>query len=166
MSSHGAPSPPENLNGAGLRFGVVASRFHQEIVDRLVEGAHDCFQQHGVAVSDITTIRVPGAWELPLAAKVLADRGDLAGVIVLGVVIRGETPHFDFICRACSDQCAALATTWGRPVGFGLLTCNDATQANSRAGGPDGNKGWESAIACLEMCRALDEIAGGGAPST
>ncbi|MEM1249675.1 MAG: 6,7-dimethyl-8-ribityllumazine synthase [Acidobacteriota bacterium] len=158
MSSDGAPESLHGLDGKGLRFGIVAARFHQEIVDRLLEGSLTTFQQHGVAAEDILSVRVPGAWEIPLAVQAMMSRGDLDGVVALGVVIRGETPHFDFICAECSAQCAEIAVRSGRPVGFGLLTCETRGQADARSGGAAGNKGEEAALACLEMTAALRSI--------
>lgn len=159
MSSDGAPESPQDLDGKGLRFGIVAARFHQEIVDRLLEGSLTTFERFGVASDDVLTVRVPGAWEIPVAVQAMLQRGDLHGVVALGVVIRGETPHFDFICAECSAQCAAIAVDTGRPVGFGLLTCETRGQADARSGGAAGNKGEEAALACLEMTAALRLIA-------
>jgi 6,7-dimethyl-8-ribityllumazine synthase len=139
------------LSGAGRKFGIVASRFNSRIVDPLVAGAVDCLLRHGVAAADVRLVRVPGAWEIPGALEELAVPGSLHGLIALGVVIRGETPHFDFICTECSRGIASVTERHRIPVGFGVLTCDNSTQAQERAGGKAGNKGWEAALAALEM---------------
>jgi 6,7-dimethyl-8-ribityllumazine synthase len=143
------------FNGAGRRFAVVAARFNSRIGDLLVAGAVDCLRRHGVAPGDVHVVSVPGAWEIPSALEELAaggkdgDRYD--GLVALGVVIRGETPHFDYICSQCSRGVADVALRHRVPVGFGVLTCDTSEQAVERAGGKAGNKGWEAALAALEM---------------
>jgi len=142
------------LSGAGRRFAIVASRFNARVVEALVTGAVDCLRRHGVEPAAIHLVRVPGAWEIPQAAEELAvagQAGRIDGLIALGVVIRGETPHFDYICSACSGGLARVAERHRLPVGFGVLTCDTAEQAEARAGGKAGNKGWEAAQAALEM---------------
>jgi 6,7-dimethyl-8-ribityllumazine synthase len=139
------------LAGAGRRFGVVAARFNGRIVDALVGGAVDCLLRHGVAAADVRLVRVPGAWEIPQALEELAAAGSLDGLVALGVVVRGETPHFDVICDACSQGAVRVAERHRLPVGFGVLTCETSRQAEERAGGKAGNKGWEAALAALEM---------------
>jgi 6,7-dimethyl-8-ribityllumazine synthase len=139
------------LNGAGKRFGIVASRFNSRIVEPLVAGAVDCLRRHGVEPAGIHLVRVPGAWEIPQAAEELAASGQVDALIAIGVVIRGETPHFDYICSACSRGLASLSKRHRLPVGFGVLTCDTSEQAQERAGGKAGNKGWEAALAALEM---------------
>ena len=142
-----------SLNAAGRRFAIVASRFNSRVVELLVAGAVDCLRRHGA--DDITLVRVPGAWEIPQAAEELAAGGEglpkFDAIVALGVVIRGETPHFDYICSACSRGLASLAKRHRIPVGFGVLTCDTSQQAEERAGGKAGNKGWEAALAALEM---------------
>lgn len=140
-----------SLNGAGRRFAVVASRFNSRIGDQLVAGALECLRRHGVEPADIQLVRVPGAWEIPQAAEVIAAAGKVDALVAVGIVIRGETPHFDYICSACSQGLARVAERHGLPVGFGVLTCDTSEQAQERAGGKAGNKGWEAAIAALEM---------------
>ncbi len=140
-----------SLNGAGRRFAVVASRFNSRIGDQLVAGALECLRRHGVEPGDILLVRVPGAWEIPQAAEEIAVAGKVDGLVAVGVVIRGETPHFDYICSACSQGLARVAERHRLPVGFGVLTCDTSEQAQERAGGKAGNKGWEAAIAALEM---------------
>jgi 6,7-dimethyl-8-ribityllumazine synthase len=139
------------LAGAGRKFGIVASRFNGRIVDLLVAGAVDCLERHGVAAADIRLVRVPGAWEIPAALEELAAPGNLHGLVALGVVIRGETPHFDYICNECTRGVAGVGRRHRIPVGFGVLTCETSEQAQERAGGKAGNKGWEAALAALEM---------------
>lgn len=143
------------LNGAGKRFGIVASRFNSRVVELLVSGAVDCLRRHGVDPGDILVVRVPGAWEIPQAAEELAEPAEgqpkLDGLIALGVVIRGETPHFDYICSQCTRGLGAVSKKHRIPVGFGVLTCDTSQQAEERAGGKAGNKGWEAALAAIEM---------------
>lgn len=139
-----------SLNAAGRRFAIVASRFNSRVVELLVSGAVDCLRRHGA--DDITVVRVPGAWEIPQAAEELAAGEEKYDAIVaLGVVIRGETPHFDYICSSCSRGLASLSKRHRIPVGFGVLTCDTSQQAEERAGGKAGNKGWEAALAALDM---------------
>lgn len=139
------------LSGAGRRFALVASRFNSAVVDQLVAGAVDCLKRHGVDPADLTLVRVPGAWELPFALDRLAARGGFDGLVALGCVIRGETPHFDYVCSGATHGIARVSVDHGVPVGFGLLTCDTTPQAEARAGGKAGNKGWEAALATLEM---------------
>jgi 6,7-dimethyl-8-ribityllumazine synthase len=141
------------LAGAGRRFAIVASRFNSRLADALVAGALDCLLRHGVERGDVQLVRVPGAWEIPQAAAELAAAGDDApdAIIALGVVVRGETPHFDYICAECSRGLGRVAESYRLPVGFGVLTCDTSEQAQERAGGKGGNKGWEAALAALEM---------------
>lgn len=150
------------LNGAGRRFAVVASRFNGRLVDLLVDGAVDCLLRHGVARDAVTVVRVPGAWELPLALEELAAGGQHHGLVALGVVIRGETPHFDYVCAEASRGVADVSARHRIPVGFGLLTCDTSHQAAERAGGKAGNKGWDAAQAALEMAALLQELRSGG----
>ncbi len=152
------------LNGAGKRFGIVASRFNSRVVELLVGGAVDCLRRHGVDPGDILVVRVPGAWEIPQAAEELAEPGEgrpkLDGLIALGVVIRGETPHFDYICSQCTRGLGAVSKKHRIPVGFGVLTCDTSQQAEERAGGKAGNKGWEAALAAVEMADLFARLRG------
>ncbi|MCB1057973.1 MAG: 6,7-dimethyl-8-ribityllumazine synthase [Acidobacteria bacterium] len=139
-----------HLDGSSRRFAIVAARFNGRLVEALVDGAVDCLQRHGVAPEDIHLVRVPGAWEIPDAlSAVAAEKPD--AMVALGIVIRGETPHFDYVCGRCSAGVAAVSDRTGIPVGFGVLTCDTPAQAQERAGGKAGNKGWEAAAAALEM---------------
>lgn len=151
-----------DLHGAGRRFAVVASRFNGRIVELLVVGAVDCLRRHGVEAGDVTVVRVPGAFEIPLALEELAAAGGWDGLVALGVVIRGETPHFDYVCNEASSGIARVARRHRLPVGFGLLTCDTSEQARERAGGKAGNKGWEAAQAALEMANLAGELRGEG----
>jgi 6,7-dimethyl-8-ribityllumazine synthase len=139
------------LDGAGKRFGVVASRWNRRVVDGLLEGALDCLTRHGVDRADIVVVRVPGAWEIPLALEELAQSGQWHGLVALGAVIRGETAHFDYICTECSRGIADVTARHRVAVGFGLLTCETTEQAEARSGDKGDNKGWEAAEAALEM---------------
>lgn len=150
-----------DLAGAGRRFGIVASRFNQRIGEALIAGAADCLRRHGVAADDVLLVTVPGAWEIPQALAAMAPGahppggpgglGKLDAIIALGVVIRGETPHFDYLARECTAGIARAGERLGVPVAYGVLTCDTAEQAEERAGGKAGNKGWEAALAALEM---------------
>lgn len=142
----------------GVRVGLVAARFNGSIVERLLEGARRFLLEHGVREEDLLLVRVPGAWEVPAALDALAATGRVDALIALGVVIRGETPHFDYICNECAAGCARVTAKTAIPVGFGVLTCNDAEQAAARAGGKAGNKGEEAAEAALEMANLLGSL--------
>ena len=135
----------------GQRIGIVVSRFNDLITERLLTGATSCLIDHGVAEGDIDVAWVPGAWELALAARQLVARRECAAVIALGCVIRGDTPHFDFVAGAAATGLTNVSTDIGVPVAFGVLTTDTMEQALARAGGKAGNKGWESALAVLEM---------------
>jgi 6,7-dimethyl-8-ribityllumazine synthase len=148
------------MSGAGRRFGIVASRFNSRIGDLLVAGAVDCLRRHGVEPGDIHLASVPGAWEIPPALEELAVVGKVDGLVAIGVVIRGETPHFDYLCAQASRGIAAVAERHRIPVGFGLLTCDTSEQAAERAGGKAGNKGWEAALAALEMADLFGQLRG------
>ena len=145
-------------NAAGFRFGLVAARFNGSVVERLVGGARETLLENGVAEGDIELIRVPGAWEIPAALDALADTGRFDALVALGAVIRGETPHFDYICNECAAGCARVTARTGLAVGFGVLTCDDGSQAAARAGGKAGNKGREAAEAALEMASLLSSL--------
>lgn len=138
--------------GTGRRFCLVASKFNRPITDRLVEGARRCLISHGTDETDIEVVRVPGAFELPLAVRWVIDAGGVDGVVALGCVIRGETPHFEYVSLGATVGLEAAAREGGLPVGFGVLTTDDPDQARERAGGAKGNKGEEAALAVLDMC--------------
>ena len=135
----------------GDRFALVASRFNEFIVERLVGGATDCILRHGGSEAQIDLIRVPGAFELPMVAQQVARTGQYAGVVVLGAVIRGGTPHFDMIANEVTKGTAQVGLETGVPLIFGVLTTDTVEQAIDRAGTKMGNKGWEAAMSLLEM---------------
>lgn len=137
--------------GAGRRIVVVASRFNEDVVKKLVDGALEALVKHGVSFDDIDVVWVPGAWELPLAARLLLNSERYDGLVAVGAVIRGETAHFDFIATEASRGLADVSAQSETPIGFGLLTCDTDEQAEARAGGSHGNKGWDTAVAVLEM---------------
>jgi 6,7-dimethyl-8-ribityllumazine synthase len=146
------------LEAGGLTFALVASRFNDFIVDRLIGGAVDYLTRHGADPEAITLVRVPGAFEMPLAAKKLAASGAYDAVICLGAVIRGATPHFDFVASECAKGLAQVMLEHAVPVGFGVLTTDSLEQAIERAGSKAGNKGVDAAAAALEMVRVLKQI--------
>jgi 6,7-dimethyl-8-ribityllumazine synthase len=146
------------LNGAGKRIGIVASRFNGRLVERLVEGATDCLLRHGVAPEGVELVRVPGAWEIPVALDALAASGRFDALVALGLVLRGETAHFEFVAGECSRGCAAVALRHRLAVGFGVLTCAESSQAEERSGGKLGNKGWDAALAALEMANLREVL--------
>jgi 6,7-dimethyl-8-ribityllumazine synthase len=153
-----------SASGAGRRFGIVASRYNWEVGELLVEGAVDCLRRHGVEPGNIHLASVPGAWEIPQALEEVAAAGSVDGLVAIGVVIRGETPHFDYICAEASRGIASVAERHRLPVGFGLLTCETFEQARERAGGSAGNKGWEAALAALEMADLFARLRGADRP--
>jgi 6,7-dimethyl-8-ribityllumazine synthase len=139
------------LVGTGLKVGIVAGRFNDFISDKLVSGAEDALKRHGVSEDDVDIAWVPGAFEIPLIAKKMADSGKYDAVITLGAVIRGSTPHFDYVCSETAKGVAAAAMNSGVPVIFGVLTVDSIEQAIERAGTKAGNKGWEAAVSAIEM---------------
>jgi 6,7-dimethyl-8-ribityllumazine synthase len=144
--------------GKSRRFAVLASRFNESITSKLLEGAVDALKRHGVADDDIDVTWVPGAWELPLAARQLITSGRYDGLVAVGAVIRGETPHFDYVAGEASRGLAQVSLDSGCPIGFGVLTCDNLMQANARAGGANGNKGWDAALAALEMADLVGKL--------
>ena len=139
------------LDARGFRFGLVVSRFNEMLTGRLVEGALDCLGRHGALDDDITVVRVPGSWEIPFVAERLAGSGKVDAVIGLGVLIRGATPHFDYIAAEVAKGLAQVGLAKGIPVSFGVLTCDTIEQALERSGTKAGNKGWQAAQAAIEM---------------
>ena len=139
------------LDAKGCRFGLVVSRFNELLTGRLVEGALDCLARHGAREDDIVLVRVPGSWEIPLAAQRLAVTGKVDAVIGLGVLIRGATPHFDYIAAETAKGLASVALSSGIPVSFGVVTSDTLEQALERAGAKAGTKGWQAAQAAIEM---------------
>ena len=146
------------LNAEGLRFTIVATRFNDFIVDRLVGGAVDYLVRHGCKNEDITIVRIPGAFEMPVVCQRVAAKKNCHGIIALGAVIRGATPHFDFVANEATKGLAHVSLESGLPVGFGLLTTDTLEQAIERAGSKAGNKGVEAAAAVLETVRVLEQL--------
>jgi len=138
-----------DLVARGLRVAILASRFNHFIVDRLVEGATDCVRRHGC--EDITLVRAPGAWELPLICQSLVRSGRFDAVVAVGAVIRGSTPHFDYVAGEVTKGLSQVSLSSGIPVSFGVLTVDSIEQAIERAGTKAGNKGWEAASSAIEM---------------
>ncbi len=148
------------LAGEGLNIALVVGRFNAFITERLLEGALDCLRRHGVADTGLTIVRVPGAWEIPLVAKKLAQAGTHDAVICLGAVIRGSTPHFDYVAAEVSKGIAQVSLESGVPILFGILTTDTLEQAVERAGSKAGNKGYAAAEAALEMVNLLKDLGG------
>jgi 6,7-dimethyl-8-ribityllumazine synthase len=147
-----------HLDAGGLRFGLVVSRFNSFICDRLVEGAVDSLVRHGADAANIDIAKVPGAFELPLAAQRLAQSGRYDALICLGAVIRGSTPHFDYVAAEVSKGLASVGLASGLPVAFGVLTTDTIEQAIERAGTKAGNKGFEAAVTAIEMVNFLKKL--------
>ena len=148
-----------NFDAKGKRFAIVVSRFNSFVVDRLLEGAVDTLIRHGnVADDDITVIKVPGAYELPLVAKKAANSGKFDAIIAIGAVIRGGTPHFDFVAGECNKGLAQVCLDSEIPVSFGVITTDSIEQAIDRAGLKVGNKGGEAALSALEMVNVLSQL--------
>jgi 6,7-dimethyl-8-ribityllumazine synthase len=141
------------------KFCVVAARFNERIVEDLVRGALDALKRHGVPDSAVDLVRVPGAFELPLAARKLARTRQYDGLVALGVVIRGATPHFDYVCSECAAGLSRVSLEFDLPIGFGVLTCDTVDQAVERSGVKHGNKGADAALATMEMVSLLRQIA-------
>ena len=153
---------PEILEGKisaeGFRFAILVSRFNDFISSKLVEGAMDALKRHGGKEDQVSLVKVPGAFEIPLAAKKLAESGRFNAIICLGAVIRGSTPHFDYVAAEVSKGIALVALESKIPVTFGVLTTDNLEQAIERAGSKSGNKGWDAAIAAMEMVNLFKEI--------
>ena len=147
-----------NPVGSGRRVAVVASRFNETVTRALVDGALDALVRHGVAFDDIDIVWVPGAWELPLAARHAMASDQYEAIVALGAVIRGDTPHFDFVAGEASRGLADASRDSEIPLGFGLLTCDTMEQAMARCGGEHGNKGWDAALAALEMADLMSQL--------
>ena len=137
--------------GEGRRFAVVGSRFNGDITTKLVEGAMRCLVKHGTSLDDVDVVWVPGAWELPVAIERLLASDRYDAIVAVGAVIRGQTAHFDFIAGEAARGLADLQREFNVPIGFGVLTTDNDAQAEARAGGVHGNKGWDAALAALEM---------------
>ncbi len=152
-----------NLLGEGLRFGVVLSRFNEFISRRLLDGALDALRRHGVREEDIEVAMVPGSFEIPLVARKMAQSGNYSAIICLGVIIRGGTPHWEYIASEAAKGIANTALETGVPVLFGIITAEDLEQAIERAGTKAGNKGADAAVAAIEMANLMRALAREGA---
>ena len=146
------------LEAKGLRFAIVVSRYNNFISDRLLSGALDALERHGMASEDITVVWVPGSFEVPLAAKKLALSSKYDAVLCIGALLRGDTPHFDHISATVTKEIGALALETGVPVIYGVITCESMEQAIERAGLKLGNKGFEAAMAAIEMAQVVKQL--------
>ena len=144
--------------GQHRRFAVVASRFNQAIVERLMDGALDALVRHGVSADDVDVVWVPGAWELPIAARRLLASERYEGIVAVGAVIRGDTPHFDYVAGEASRGISHVSLTEEIPIGFGILTVDTIEQAIERAGTKGGNKGVDAALAAIQMANVLRQL--------
>ena len=144
--------------GEGVRIGVVVARFNQAVTDALLAGALEALERHGVATDAVDVATVPGAFELPLCAQRLAATGRYDALVCLGAVVRGETPHFDYVAAEAARGLGEVARRFDLPVSFGVLTTDDMAQALARAGGGHGNKGYDSAVTALEMVAVLRAV--------
>jgi 6,7-dimethyl-8-ribityllumazine synthase len=148
-----------NIRATGKKFALVVSRFNSFVVESLVDGALDALERHGeVNEQDITLVRVPGAYELPITAKKLAEQNKYDAIIALGAVIRGGTPHFEFVAGECNSGLAKVSLEYGIPISFGVITTDSIEQAIERSGTKAGNKGAEAAISALEMVNVFANI--------
>jgi 6,7-dimethyl-8-ribityllumazine synthase len=146
------------LDASGLRIGIVVSRFNKDITEKLLAGALDGVKSHGGEEKDITIVRVPGAFEIPLIAAQMAASGKYDALVCLGAVIRGDTPHFEYVSDAVTRGIGEAISTYRLPIGFGVLTTNDRQQAMERSGHKDANKGYEAALTAIEMVHVLRQI--------
>ena len=142
----------------GLKIGIVVSRFNNFVTERLLDGATDGFTSHGGADENLTIVRVPGAFEIPLIVEKMAASGKYDALVCLGAVIRGDTPHFDYVCEAVTRGIGDAVQTYKIPIGFGVLTTDDVQQAMERAGVKDANKGYEALLTVLEMIHVIRRI--------
>jgi 6,7-dimethyl-8-ribityllumazine synthase len=156
-----APASLPRLRASGRRVAIVASRFHEAIGRRLVEGARETLLRHGVRAADVSVVWVPGAFELPQAAARLAAAGRADALVCVGCVIRGETPHFEYVAGEAARGISEVGRTTGIPTTFGLITANTQEQAEARAGGAVGNRGEEAALAALELLAVFADLPGG-----
>ena len=146
-------------DAGGLRIAIVVSRFNNFITEKLLDGALDGFSSHGGAESNLTVVRVPGAFEIPIAVDKLAASGKFDALVCLGAVIRGDTPHFDYVCDAVTRGIGEAVKSYKIPIGFGVLTTDNVQQAMDRAGTKDANKGYEALLVAVEMVNVLRQVA-------
>ena len=142
----------------GLKLGIIVSRFNNFVTEKLLEGAKEGFMSHGGAEENLTVVHVPGAFEIPLAVEKMAASGQYDALVCLGAVIRGETPHFDYVCDAVTRGIGDAVRTYKIPIGFGVLTTDDVQQAMARAGMKDANKGYEALLTAVEMIHVMRSI--------
>jgi 6,7-dimethyl-8-ribityllumazine synthase len=146
------------VSARGLKFVLVVSKYNEPITTRLLEGARSCLERHGAISSGVLIVSCPGAFELPQVAGLLAAQGRWDAIICLGAVIRGETPHFDYVAAEAARGIQSVAIHFGLPVAFGILTTNNVRQARERSGGKHGNKGWEAALTAIEMAQLFKKL--------
>jgi 6,7-dimethyl-8-ribityllumazine synthase len=146
------------LQAKGIKFGIIVSRFNDFITSRLLDGAVDALVRHGAKEDDIEVVKVPGSFEIPLVAKKMAAKGSYGAVICLGTVIRGATPHFDYVAAEVSKGIASASMETGVPIAFGVITSDTIEQAVERAGTKAGNKGWDAAITAIEMAQVIRKL--------
>ncbi|MFN3478860.1 MAG: 6,7-dimethyl-8-ribityllumazine synthase [Thermodesulfovibrionales bacterium] len=146
------------LHAKGLKFGIIVSRFNDFITSRLLDGALDALIRHGADEKDIEIIKVPGSFEIPMVAKRMANKGTYNAIICLGTVIRGATPHFEYVAAEVSKGIATASMETGIPISFGIITSDTIEQAIERAGSKSGNKGWDAAMTAIEMAQVLKKI--------
>ena len=146
------------LQAKGLKFAIIVSRFNDFITGKLLDGAVDALMRHGAREEDVDVVKVPGAFEIPLAAKKVAEKGAYNAVICLGTVIRGATPHFDYVAAEVSKGVAAVSLDTGVPIAFGVLTTDTIEQAVERAGTKSGNKGFDAAVTAIEMAQVFKKL--------
>jgi 6,7-dimethyl-8-ribityllumazine synthase len=145
-------------NAQGLKIGIVVSRYNQFITEKLLDGALDGFKSHGGEDENVTVVHVPGAFEIPLIAEKMAASGKYDALVCLGAVIRGDTPHFDYVCDAVTRGIGDAVRAYKIPIGFGVLTTNDVQQAMQRSGSKDANKGYEALLTVVEMVNVVRQL--------
>jgi 6,7-dimethyl-8-ribityllumazine synthase len=150
-----------DLSAGGLRFAIIVARFNSFVTDRLLAGCLDALRRSGAKMEDVELVKVPGSWEMPVTAKALAQQKRFDAIICLGAVIRGDTPHFDYVAGQAASGLAQIAVETGVPVAFGVLTTDSVEQAVDRAGAKGGNKGFDAAMTAIEMANLLRKIGGG-----
>ncbi|HUO76561.1 MAG TPA: 6,7-dimethyl-8-ribityllumazine synthase [Thermodesulfovibrionales bacterium] len=147
------------LQAEGLKFGIIVSRFNDFITSKLLDGALDALRRHGASEKDIEVVKVPGSFEIPMVAHKLAAKGTYHAIICLGTVIRGATPHFEYVSAEVSKGIASASMETGIPIAFGVITSDTIEQAVERAGTKSGNKGWDAAITAIEMAQVMKKLA-------
>ncbi len=146
------------LQAKGLKFGIVISRFNEFITGKLLDGAHDALVRHGAREEDISVVKVPGSFEIPIVARKMALKGGVNAIICLGTIIRGATPHFEYIAAEVSKGVASASMETGIPMAFGIVTTDTIEQAVERAGTKSGNKGWDAAVTAIEMAQLMKKL--------